>query len=1032
MNLDKGRNKILLHLESQNDPQGKHNKNAKNPYAMCQKGIAEAVQLSRPRVSQIIKEMIEKGLVKKEKGRISGVKRRRMVYFLTSQGLKKAKKIREKLENKKITVKTESSEHELQYKEIDSILNIKLSPLEILNRKDENDVVNLTSSDSENKSIFTGRNDEIKTLFEHLKEVKNNGSKTIFIKGKAGVGKTRLINEFKNRLETKNIEFFDGKCYYDNSEPYLPLKKAFESYEKETDAKLLRFFEIEEKHNLESINQDQKIEKIRNLLFSETTNKLKQMAEDKTIILFLDDLQWADKASLRLFHYLADNLNENPILLIGAYRPEELNNNFLNEVISRMGRQHLYEEIELEELTWVDTNEIIQGLLGSVDVPEEFVHLIHDFSEGNPLYSKELVKQMVEEKIVVPNRNDFPTDENDLEIPRMIKDIIKRRFNNLPSDTLKVLQVGSIIGEKIDYSLLKSITDIETFDLLEHVDILTDLDIWENKSDDDLQFTHGLLRETVYEDISPPLRKELHQNVAESIKEFYKDDLERFYSELGLHYKKAGEKDLAFDYYLKAGEEAEKVYAQENALDFYEEALKLSEKADLEEERWKTLEKLGDVHLTMGEYEGSLHHYEEISMEEVDERTKQRILRKIGGVQEKTIGFEKALETINKGLEIKRKDGGEKGRLLYKKGLIEMKIGRYETAIDTLTDALDISEANGKKNDIANIYHALGSTYSNKDRYDKGLKFLEKGLKIKKEINDTHGKAFSYTNIGSIYLKKGKIEKALDNFNKAMKIFKKVGDKGNVAMLYSNLGNCYMKKGNLEEAYKNHKKSNDIFERLGNIRGVNISLNNLGNYYLLEGDLENSLKYYEKSIEMSKENNLEFGVALGYNNLGTVQLHKQNDEKAKEYYQKSINKCEKLGNKKVKALSLSGLSEVHIKKGEFDKAEKCANEALEISKSIGSKVEIGILCRSLGKLYREKNELYLSKDYFQKGDKILDEIGEKTELAKLMFEKAFLWKKMDDLDKYEETLQKACSMFKNIGMGIWVKKCKKEKAYNKL
>jgi len=1026
MKLDKGRHKILLHLESQNNSSEiEDDTTTEVPYSRCQKGIGEAVGLSRPRVSQIIGELTDKGWIKEEISRVRGLKRRRKVYFLTPTGFEKAKNIKDKLEKKKVRVKTESSDFEIELGDINSTLNLDI--LDALNKM-ENDLIDLTKSEDIREPSFTGRDEELKFLSEKLEQVKENGSTTVFIKGEAGIGKTSLLKEFKRTIISSsedNIDFLVGNGHHDASEPYLPFKEVFKKYKKEKSINPLTFFE----HPSNEIRDDdvEFIETQRSLMFSKTIETIKEIAKERTLVICIDDLHWVDRSSLILFHYLADNLGNSGVLLIGTYRPEDVDSDdYLKEILNRMSRQHLYEEIELEKITWEDMKKTIQDLLGDIEIPEDFTHLIYNISEGNPLFGKELVKQMIEDDKIIPNKNEFPLSAEKIDIPDVINSIIENRLKKLDKECLRILEIGSVIGDDIEFDLLRSITDYEPFDLLEHIEILIDLNLLETKEDEDLfRFSHGLIQMTTYENIAKPLRKQLHGQVAEHLEDIFSEEIENYYFDIGYHYQSSGEHSKAFEYLFKAGEKAEDLFAYEDALDMFEKCLELGRKATPKKNIWKVLEKIGDVNSILGNYDDSLKNYNKILAEDVNQEIHQRIYRKKAYILSKKTNFSEAEKSIKKGLKIQTENNEETSRLLYRRGLIEMRKGRYDLAEKYFSKSLKLAKKYGKKKDIANAYHVLGTNFSHKGKYDKALEFIEKGLEIRKEIDSTHGKAFSYSNIGGIYLDRGEIDKALDNYRKSKNIFKKIGDKGNLAMLYTNLGNCHMRKGELDKAYKNHKKSYDIFEDIGNKRGVNIALNNLGNYYLLKGEFEKAEKYYMDSLKMSEDNDLKFGIAIGYNNLGTISIYRDDKNKGKEFYEKSYQMCEEIGEKKILIHALSGLSEVYLDEN-TEKAIEYAERGLDVSKKIGAKVEEGIIHGTLGKLFRDTDIKDKSVEHFEEGKKVLEKTRAKTELAKLLFEYAMLWKKEREDDKYREMLKNSYTMFNDMSMNYWIKKCQEE------
>ncbi len=1023
-----GRHKILLHLETLKDSSKGFERNKKAPHGLCQNGISEAIDLSQGRTSHLLKDLMEDGLIKEDVRRVVGYKRRRKVYTLTIDGLEKAREIQKELEKERVIIKKDSSESEVKLENIDSHVNSQNPLMFALNNINDDGEIYLNQEERE-EEIFVGRNDEINFLLEKLNRVKNDTSLTILIKGKAGVGKTRLVTEFKKQAISDDFEFLTGKGHYSSSEPYLPFKEAFETYEE--DFTPLKFSEGSEKEEKSSYQNFKEIESKRDLIFSETTKNIKKLARRRPIVVFIDDLQWADKATLMLFHYLSDRLEDVPVLLIGAARPQsDSGDDFFDGILQRMSKENLFEELELESLTWKDTKEIAQGLTGSFNIPDQFVQLVHETSEGNPLFSKEILREMLEDGTVDQKNNRFPTEKKDIDLPEVVGDIIERRIMRLNQDDLRVLQTGSIIGEEVPFSLLLSVTSMEAFDLLESIDILIGNGLWEGKPSEDIfYFSHGLIHKFVYDDIPDSLKKELHNRVGKSMEEEFEDDLEEYYSDIGFHYKQAEDFSKGFEYLKKAGKEAENVYAHEDAVEMYKEALELADKADMKEEKRNLLEKLGDLYIIIGRYDDSLKYYNRILKEKEGKGYFKRIYRKIANVYDRKGKFSKAKQFVEKGLEIEIEKNKETVRLLNKKGWTEMLQGNFESAKKEFSKALqkyEECERYRKKKDLADIHHALGTVYIHQTEFDSALDQLKKALNIRRELEDLNGQASSLSNLGNVYLHKGKIDKGLENFQKSLEIFKKIGDKGDIAKLLLNLGNVYLRKGDLEKVYSNYQKSYDLFDEIGDKRGVILSLNNLGYYYHMRGDIDTALDYYERSMEISKGKNLKNCLALGHNNLALIYQDKGEKDRAKEHCRKSIQLWEDIGDKLQLVYPLSLLAKILGEEGKFKEGIKKAQKSLNISKDIDAKLERGMCHRILGMIYREKDESNQAKNQFEKGEKILREAGLKIELAKLLFEYACLLRKIDKKEESEKNFNEARSMFEKMDMKLWLKRCEEK------
>ncbi|MFW6142208.1 MAG: tetratricopeptide repeat protein [Candidatus Saliniplasma sp.] len=1020
MHLNKGRYRILIHLEIQMDSVG-FETYEKVPYSICQNGIAEAVNLSRSRTSEIIRDMIEDDLVEENVRRVVGLKRRRKVYSLTRKGLKKVKEVKDRLGNKKVTVKRESAEYEVELEKIDTFIDSRKPLLIALNNLNEDDVIDLRASEKKRKEVFVGRSDEINYLLKILEKSNSNEPSTVLIKGKAGIGKTRLVNEFREKTLSENVIFLDGKAYYESSEPYLPFKEAFKDLERKSEP--LQFSNRHLDESEDSRFYEEELDNTRDLVFSETAENIKSLAEDKAMAVFIDDLQWADKASLVLFHYLSDKLRETQVMLIGAYRPEDIDDkDFLKEVIQRMRRQHLFEEIELEPLKVEDTKEIIQGLIDRVDVPNDFVKMIHDSSEGNPLFVEEFVKQMLDDEILDPKNNKFPTKKDDVEIPKVINEIIDRRIKRLSKQNLRVLQIGSIIGEEIPFSLLISVSGMDSFDLLEYVDTLTGTGIWGVESDEDMYyFNHGLIHLTVYEGIPDQLRKEIHGKVALSMEDVFEGDIEDHYSDIAYHFKEARKYNKSVDYYFKAGKRAEDVYAYEDAVEMYDEALKLSEKRS----RWKILEKLGDVHRVVGKYDDSLEYYKEIIKKDLGKNVQQRIYRKEAQVYESEGRFDEAVNIIKEGLSDVYEKNVETCRLFSKKGLAEMRQGKYEMALDDFKEALETCKDFGGDREYADIYLGLGNIYFYMGEIDKSIKYLDRALDKWEQVGNRRGKSSTLNSLGIVHLNKGNLDKALEYYEKSLDIRKQRKEKRDIFSTLTNIGTIYLRKGELEKAFDHYNDSLKVWKEIGDKQGIVISLINLTEYHIKMGELDKALQKQTKSLEICRAINFKKGEAAGLSNIGAIYLKKGDLKKSKEKYERCLELCEDIGYRSLLPDPLRALSEINILEGDLDESLKNVKKALKISKDMDADLKESVSHRILGMVYREMGKNDKAKKEFEKCRDMLEDVGDRPELAELYYQYSILLHQMGEKQNGNKMMETAHSMFEEMGMKLDEEKTKK-------
>ncbi|MFW5907549.1 MAG: BREX system ATP-binding domain-containing protein [Candidatus Natronoplasma sp.] len=226
------RDKILLYLSHQ---KGKGEKD-KAPYGACQRGISESIDIDHNQVSKALDELVDEGLVECTASPVVGLQRERNVYFRTSKGYQKAEEeLRGSLGKKEVTLKDDEEKRKVKLKEISEYVDHEHPLLYGLNQMDQNGTIDLSDSEDEKRDVFVGRESEMKKLRSLLNDVEDGNCRSIFITGEAGVGKTRLVNEFKKYAASEDFEFLVGSAYYDSSQPYHPMREAFKSYiEKET------------------------------------------------------------------------------------------------------------------------------------------------------------------------------------------------------------------------------------------------------------------------------------------------------------------------------------------------------------------------------------------------------------------------------------------------------------------------------------------------------------------------------------------------------------------------------------------------------------------------------------------------------------------------------------------------------------------------------------------------------------------------------------------------------------------------------
>ncbi|MFP4609045.1 MAG: tetratricopeptide repeat protein [Candidatus Aenigmatarchaeota archaeon] len=918
-------------------------------------------------------------------------------------------------------------------------------------------------------SAFVGRSDEMEFLFEELAEVRETGARTIFISGEAGVGKTRLVNEFKRPALEEGFEFLSGTCLKETADPYLPFKEAFDEYLKR-DEKGLRdelqvaFLGVEDD---KSISDKEMFEAEMEATFYETTEYVKEIAEREPLLIFLDDIQWVDQASIQILNYMTYKLKSATVLFVCTYRPEDMKEKkAVKKTIQEMNTRYSnVSEIELSPLDEESTEKMIKEQLRVEEVPEDFVSLIHEKTDGNPLFAEECVKHMLENEQVKPEEEIYPKEGEVISVPDMVEDVLERRLGRLSGETKKILDIGSVIGEFIDFSVLEEVVDMESFELLDHMDELLAASIWrETAGEEVIHFHHALMRDTIYSSMVDTKKRLLHNRTGEAVEKIYSENIEDFYPRLAHHYENGKKYGKSFDYYSKAGEKAKDIYAHRDAVKMYDKALDMAKKMEDEGKIVEVKEELAETFTTLGEYDRALNEYEDFLEMVEGPKKKAEVLSKMAKVQEKEGEYDRSLESCEKGLSLVDEDTRERLELLGAKGWACLRKGEYEGAEDAWKEGMKIAEKIGVEKEVAQAHHDLGSLYFRQGKYDKALNLMEKALELREDIGDDKGIADTLNNIAVVYDDKRELDKALDYYEKSLKIEKKIGDKRGIAMSFNNIAVVYWNKGEMDKALEHYEKSLQITRKIGDKWGVGQSLNNIAGVYWSKGKLDKVLEYCEKSLEIRREIGDKQGIARSLNNVGETYYNKGKLDKALEHYEKSLEISRNIGDTPGIAMSLNNLAQVYRRMGRTDEAMKKLDESLNICSEIGNKqqlvenkLELSDICREegrydqalqrakkalelshetgakeeegmsrlvLGKICRRRGELEKAEEELERAEDIFKETGISIEIPKVEFEQGILYREKGELEEGEKRISKALKSFEERGMEHWVEKCK--------
>lgn len=472
---------------------------------------------------------------------------------------------------------------------------------------------------------FVGRGREMTQLQALLARVLSGQGSVAMVVGEPGIGKTRLAREFSVHARLHGAEVVMGPCYEgEASLPYLPFREAIREYARRRDDETLlvelgegapeiatlapeireRFPDLPEAPPLEGEAERQR-------LFESMTAFLSRAARGAPLVLHLDDLHWADKPSLLLMLHLARRLRNDRVFLLGTYRDVELERTHpLAETLAKLRTGGLYERVLLRGLSLDGVRELLRARSGH-EVPERIVERLLEETEGNPFFVEEVIKHLIEIGAIHREGGEWIGDPSlvDRSIPEGVREVIGYRLSRLSEPCNAMLTVGSAMTGGFSYELISTLCEGSEEEVLDRLEEALRAQVIRERGEETrvvYEFSHALMRQTLYHELSTPRRVRLHRQVGEALETLYGLDSEPHLAALAYHFFQGapgGDVQKAIDMSMRAARRALELLAWEDAAAHTTRALEALEmKAEASErERFDLIFGLGEAQRLAGE-----------------------------------------------------------------------------------------------------------------------------------------------------------------------------------------------------------------------------------------------------------------------------------------------------------------------------------------------------------------------------------------------------------------------------------------------
>ncbi len=736
---------------------------------------------------------------------------------------------------------------------------------------------------------FVGRRTELDRVTNAVAGcIESGAGRAVFIEGPAGVGKTTLATALIEECLAKwpGLAVARGRCVqaFESGDPYLVFVNALRDLSDESTAGFVSRSTISSLLKELAPHWLQVVPVVGNLLSAamatatEVQGRLKKagapsrealfvqylelitrLARQSPLLLFLDDLHWADHASLALLSYLARGLGHLPVAIVGTLRAlqAEHTDPALSQTILELEREDLALRVPLGELDPTALEDLLKDVLQG-DVAEPLRRWVHRTAGGNPLFASELARLLLSTGGIVNERGEWQLTEaaQQTEVPRSAEAVIEKRLQRLAPEELNLLQYASVNGTDFDSAVLARLLgqdELEVLDALQPlerkhglVDSTGDLPLPDGDIAMAFRFRHALVQTVLYRQVVGKRRILLHRKAGEALETLYGDTADQVAGRLARHFHEGRQTDRAHRFARVAADAAAVVFANWEAVEYLDIALK-NAKQPLEL-GWVN-ERLGDIYGLVGHYANGIACYR-AAHATADEAARVRIERKIATLERRS-GLTPAPELAQRVrallprahapaehcmvlLELTRLPGGT--------GATDLASEAVRIA-STLEDRMLLAEAL-ERLAVAHLFVEGG--------VQDAFPHLQRALEIAESVNDPSLVAKYHSIAGIAHAKLGHYADARIDLQEMLKAFERMGNPNGIGAACTNLGAVLLRSGLYDEAERMLDRARSIHERRDRATVVE-SLYSLAMRALLSGDLALALERYGLLLEHARE-----------------------------------------------------------------------------------------------------------------------------------------------------------------------------------
>ena len=847
-----------------------------------------------------------------------------------------------------------------------------------------------------------GRDRELGVLDDLFRRASGGAGQVVLVQGEAGIGKSRLVDEFVGRLDRSGVDFgflFGGYPPGGAASASGAFSTAYREHLGDDGAErlltatplLAPAFDALLRGGVAPPGAQELTPDSTASCFVQCTRAL---AEVRPVIVMIEDLHFAPPEALRLFTSLASAVQESPVLLIGTARPGTH-----ADLPSELLRLRCFTRMELPRLGPKDLAALLAETFNSEELALGLAGQIGFKSDGNPFFAFEIVRGLREGQFITRNEDGtWVTTRviDDIRIPSSVQDLVNARVADLDEEERNVLDVAACCGFEFDPLLVGDVLDIKQIPLMRSLARVEKKHRLVRASGRRFVFDHHQVQEALYSALPVLLREPYHHAIAEALQaRATKRDgdvdgetavllcehfLKGAAGEEALRYLQPAQDHLgAAGLLAKSIELAEAALAQPGLLTGRERVevllrvageggpLATSARWDRQEELLRELEAQDledDVRVVVGaalgrlcvrrsrfdEGEAAYRAARELAQRSGDLRAEWRVVAGLCELHRAAGRLDRAEELARRTIEMSRELGDDERVNAGRLGNVLATRGDVEAAEPWLQAAVERAREHGTPGSEAVALSNLAIVVKNRGRLGEAEALLRDALAIFRDLGDRVGEARTLGNLGNVCKMQGRLNDARRLHERHLVLAREINHPFGESMALGNLGNVLRRMGLLSEAQELHERKLEMALELGDPRNEIIAVGNLANVLADRGLTEKALGLHRRQVALTRDVGVRASEALGLLNTGYALWELLRLEEAEASARASVELSRTLGRPDLLADAQSLLGRVLIDLGRSDEAAERLREAIAVAEENDDVAVVAIAGTELARL----------------------------------------------------------------------------------